>query len=338
MQRIVATLPLFLAVLNFAHANDGSTWQDDAKASVVKALPLLQKGMDGHIAKKTCFACHNQLMPMLALTTANGRAFESKEFDLKKQTKFIADFLDRNRDNYKEGKGQGGQADTAGQALYTLELAGWTRDGTTEAVVEYLLLRDEKLGYWRAVSNRPPSEASAFTTNYYAIRALQKWGTAAQKDRIDKRLATTRSWLLKTSAKDTEDRVFRLLSLQAMGESIEARKPMVDALLRSQRKDGGWGQTDAMGSDAYATGSALYALHQAGQVSVSSLAYRRGIAFLVMMQEDDGSWKIRSRSKPFQTYYESGFPHANDQFISIAASSWATTALTLAIAASRSPD
>ncbi len=331
MRRIVAVIALLMLSLNLAHANDGTVWQADAKASALKALPLLRKGMDGHVAKKTCFACHNQLVPMLALTSKG----ESKTDDLAKQAKFIADFLDRNRDNYKEGKGQGGQVDTAGQALFTLELAGWKADSTTEAVIEYLLQRDEKLGHWRPVSNRPPSEASAFTTNFYAIRALQKWGTEAQKVRIDKRLASARTWLLKTPAKDTEDRVYRLLSLQAIGESLEVRKPTVDALLRSQRKDGGWGQTDAMGSDAYATGSALYALYQSGQVAVSSLAYRRGIAFLVMMQEDDGSWKVRSRSKPFQTYYESGFPHGNDQFISIAASGWATTALMLALPAPR---
>ncbi len=330
MHRFATALSLVLVTLNITSANDGSTWHDDAKASVAKALPLLRKGMEGHIAKKTCFACHNQLMPMLAITTASGLAVDGKSFDLKKQMKFIADFLDRNRDNYKEGKGQGGQADTAGQALFTLELAGWKGDSTTEAVVEYLLQRDAKLDHWRPVSNRPPSEASAFTTNFYAIRALQKWGTEAQKARIEKRLAATRSWLLKTPAKDTEDRVFRLMALQAIGESMGVRKPTVVALLQSQRKDGGWGQTDKMGSDAYATGSALVALHKAGQVSVHDLAYRRGIAFLIMTQEADGSWKVPSRSRPFQTYYETGFPHAKDQFISIAASGWAATALALA--------
>ena len=39
---------------------------------------------------------------------------------------------------------------------------------------------------------------------------------------------------------------------------------------------------------------------------------------------------MKSRSKPFQPYYESGFPHGKDQFISISASGWATAALALA--------
>ena len=41
-------------------------------------------------------------------------------------------------------------------------------------------------------------------------------------------------------------------------------------------------------------------------------------------------WLSKSRSHPFQTYFESGFPHGPDQFISIAGSGWATAALVLA--------
>ena len=37
-------------------------------------------------------------------------------------------------------------------------------------------------------------------------------------------------------------------------------------LLATQRGDGGWAQLDTLGSDAYATGQAVYALHEAGQL------------------------------------------------------------------------
>ena len=49
--------------------------------------------------------------------------------------------------------------------------------------------------------------------------------------------------------------------------------------------------------------------------------------YLLKTQLPDGTWKVKSRSKPFQPYYESGFPHEKDQFISISASGWATAAL-----------
>ncbi|MBY0458312.1 MAG: hypothetical protein K2V38_13305, partial [Gemmataceae bacterium] len=83
--------------------------------------------------------------------------------------------------------------------------------------------------------------------------------------------------------------------------------------------------------DAYATGSALVALHVGGGLKTDSPAYRAGLGFLVRAQRADGTWFVRSRSKPFQPYYESGFPHEKNQFISIAASGWATAALAFAV-------
>ncbi len=304
---------------------------DAVRAAVAKALPLLRKGSEGHVAQRTCFACHNQAIPILALTTARGRGFAYADADLKKQLDFIAAFLEGNRDNYREGKGQGGQADTAGYALLTLEVGGWKPDATTEAVAEYLLLRDKGADHWRATSNRPPSEASDFTTTALALRALRAWGVPTQKGRVDQRVEAARGWLLKAKAKDTEDRVCRLLALRSAGAPDKVLRAAAEELLRSQRPDGGWGQTDALESDAYATGSALVALHQAGGLAADDPAYRRGVAFLLKDQQADGSWLVRSRSKPFQTYFESGFPHGKDQFISMAASGWATTALALAL-------
>jgi squalene cyclase len=124
--------------------------------------------------------------------------------------------------------------------------------------------------------------------------------------------------------------VFRLLGLkyaQAMPKEIQ---DAVAALLKIQRGDGGWGQLDKFQSDAYATGSALVILHQAGGLPVSAPSYQRGLDFLVRDQKPDGSWLVHSRSRPFQAYFETGFPYGKDQWISSAASGWAAAALALA--------
>jgi Squalene-hopene cyclase C-terminal domain len=335
MSRIAIAVGLSSALLFLgdAHASEPSepapAEAKAAKEAVEKSLPLLRKGAEGHVAKKSCFACHNQALPMLAIRTAQQRGFTIPDLDLTRQTKFIAEFLDKNQENYKQGKGQGGQVDTAGYALFTLELGDWKPDATTDAVVEYLLLRDKNADHWRSGGNRPPTEASSFTTSYLAIRALKKWGADAQQERIDKRLEAVRGWLRKTAAKDTEDRVFRLFALAAVGEPAKKRQAAIEELKESQREDGGWAQLASLESDAYATGTALVALHQAGDLATSDPAYQRGIAFLLKCQQADGSWHVRTRSKPFQTYFETGFPHGKDQFISSAASGWAATALAL---------
>ncbi len=299
------------------------------RQAIDKSLPLLLKGAEGHAAQRSCFACHNQGIPILALTTARPRGFAIPKGKLKDQLEAIAEFLDTNQDQYRQGKGQGGQVDTAGYALWTLELGEWEADETTDAVVEYLLLQNKNLDHWRTTSNRPPTEASDFTATYLALRALAHWGGAPQKERIAKRTDDARRWLMGARAHNTEDRVFRLWGLHAASAPHDSLQKAALELEKSQRPDGGWAQTADMTSDAYATGTALVGLRKAANIPIANSVYQRGLRYLLQTQLADGSWHVTTRSKPAQTYFESGFPHGKDQFISMAASGWATTALAL---------
>ena len=98
-------------------------------------------------------------------------------------------------------------------------------------------------------------------------------------------------------------------------------------LLSAQRPDGGWSQNRNLASDAYATGEALSALREAGILAASDAAYQKGVKFLMDTQAADGSWYVRSRAPKFQPYFQSGFPHDHDQWISASATAWAVMAL-----------
>jgi hypothetical protein len=331
MTRYLLPTVLLLGLVSPLSAAEPAATAENVRAAVVKALPLIQKGSNGHRTQRTCFACHHQAIPIFAMTAARSRGISIQEEDVRKHLRFIADFLGKDRDNYRKGRGQGGQADTAGYALWTLETGGWKPDETTAAVAEYLLLRHKDLDHWRGTSNRPPSENSSFTTTYLALRGLQTFGTAEQKKRIDERIRVVRGWLEKTPAGDTEDRVFRLWAMQRAGCEADKVRAAAKELIDKQREDGGWAQRDYVKSDAYATGTALAALHHAANLATNDPVYQRGVKYLLATQREDGTWHVHSRSKPFQTYFESGFPHGKDQFISLAASSWATTALALAL-------
>lgn len=326
----------FFAVRSEAFSEDVGPEKKVIQAAVVKSVPLLETGARGSMEKrKQCFTCHNQALPVMALTTARSRGIKVDAENLRRQVQFTADFLAKNRTNYAAGKGQGGQALTAGYALWTLEMGGWKSDGTTDAVAEFLLKFQKDLDHWKPQTVRPPSEESLFTVSYVALRGLKTFGTAEQQERISQRTAQVRQWVLKTAASETEDRVFRLRSLhfaEAPGEEIQRA---TQELLKAQRADGGWAQLERLESDAYATGTALVALHQAGGLPTADPAYRKGLRFLLAKQLDDGSWHVVTRSEPIQTYYESGYPHEEDQFISITAAGWATTALALALPATR---
>jgi len=129
--------------------------------------------------------------------------------------------------------------------------------------------------------------------------------------------------------KNNDDRGWRLLGLAWAGKDRAATQKAMRELLAAQRADGGWSDLDSMESTAYAAGKALFALQTAG-LSPSDAACQRAVRFLLSTQQEDGSWYVKTRAMTFQPYFDAGFPHGFDQWISAAGTSWATLALSLA--------
>jgi hypothetical protein len=277
------------------------------------------------MAERSCFACHSLGTPLFALKAAREHGFKVDDANFRAVLEHTAEALQRNRERFRQGKGGGGEADSAGWALWTLAEGGWKADDTTTAAAHYLVVRDQDKGPWVNVSNRPPSEASPFTTTFVALAGLRAYLAPAEQAAGDARRARALAWLRDTAPKDTEDHVFRRLALTSLGEKQDV-EAATKALLDLQRPDGGWAQRPDMAPDAYATASVLATL-----ADVDAPSHRKGLAWLIAAQQPDGSWHVKSRSKPFQPYFESGFPHGKDQFISAHASGWAVVALARAV-------
>jgi hypothetical protein len=331
-------------------------------------LPLLKRASAQEYPKhRSCFSCHNQAVPAIALALARGRGFAVDAETLQAISEHTEADLNEAVDDYRKGTGQPGGIIRAGYALWALEAAGWPPDETTAAVADYVVATQRDHDYWRAGARRPPSESSDFTATALALRSLEAFSEresatplknasrpdgGTQPSRRESSRGRALKWLERAQPKDTEDRVFRLWALKHARASATSLATAVTDLLRTQRPDGGWSQLDlpsrpdqgkddkaqsaanptagGRASDAYATGSVLVALYQAGGLAADGPAFERGLDFLIRTQRDDGSWFVKSRSHPFQTYFESGFPHGPDQFISAAATAWAVAALALA--------
>jgi hypothetical protein len=179
-------------------------------------------------------------------------------------------------------------------------------------------------GSFAVLPARPPIEASRFTSTALSIRALQLYDAAC-----DSKVNKAREWLMRAQPRSQEERSMRLLGLTWSNAGVEDIAKASADLLAQQRPDGGWAQISGIESDAYATGQAMVALHEAGILLPSDPAYKRGLAFLLRTQMPDGSWLVRTRSSPFQPLKESGFPHGRNQWISAAGTSWAAMALAL---------
>jgi N-acyl-D-amino-acid deacylase len=273
-------------------------------------------------------------MAVFSLTAAKERGFTVDDELLKEQVPFSLKTF-RNTGAIAKGRGVGGEVTSVVYALATFAAAGHPRDETTDALVEYLLVRQSRDGSWPvpAFGERPPTMGSRFTNVGLAVAALKHYGPADEPEgdddrqqRVDTALEKARAWLLANEPASTEDKVFHLRGLVDAG--VEAKDVTVarDRLLKEQREDGSWAQLPDKDGDAYATATVLVVLRKAG-LEVNHEAYQKGVKYLLESQKEDGAWIVQTRSKPLQPFFDNGDPGGKSQFISFAATGWATLAL-----------
>lgn len=332
-QKTISILLFGLAfnLTTLLHAGEKTLPPSAIKSAIEKSIPLIEKASAGSARERKCFTCHNQAMSVFVLDEAKKRGFAIDEANFQLQIEHTAAHLKRGLKKYQAGKGQGGGPDTASYALWTLELADYKPDEITTAVTGYLLKRNKDKEHWIRNSTRPPSMSSDTNTNYFVIRALNTFGTKEQRSWIEARIKAAQQWLIDLKPNSTEEQVFQLRTLLYLDTEESILKAAIKKLIQTQNADGGWSQLPTMKSDAYATGTVLVALLRSEKVAANHPAITQGIKYLIESQQPDGSWHVVSRAKPFQTYFETGYPHEKDQFISVTAGSWATAALLLTL-------
>ena len=180
-------------------------------------------------------------------------------------------------------------------------------------------------------NRRPPMTAGDYQAAALAIYALKHYGPTAEEADTRKSIARAAAWLESARPSLTQDRAFHLLGLVWAEANPAIIRSAAKALGSMQRDDGGWSQLPALGSDAYATGQALYALNVGAKTPTADRIYRKGVDYLMRTQAPDGSWHVKSRSIWLQPYFESGFPYGHDQWISVAGTAWASMALSLSV-------
>jgi len=263
----------------------------------------------------------------MTIAAARKHNFPVDEEREKTQVNAAASFIERWRERSLQTWPIPGDVATASYFLVGLNAAKHAPDLATDAWARYLKNRQATDGHWADPSHRPPLEASAFQSTATSIRALQAYAPHVRRADYEPAIRRGAQWLKLANPVTNEDRAFQLLGLVWAGAGADVVRPAARDLIAQQRADGGWAQHDSLASDAYATGQAMVALLESGVVIVTDEVYERGVKFLMSTQLEDGSWYVRTRSIAFQPYFESGFPHGHDQWISAAASNWAAMAL-----------
>jgi ankyrin repeat protein len=298
------------------------------RQAVVKSLPLLQKSGETFAAKRSCISCHHQALVAMTVGLARKRGFDVDQRIAEQERARVLSILERNREQNLLGSGVTDELAPA-YILAALAAEEHKPNFTTDALVQFLVLRQRQDGSWRTPVNRPPHDASDMTFTALAVRGLRLFAPKGRHKEMEGRFQSARKWLVRAKPQDTEDKTFRLLGLAWTNAEPRHIQQAVAVLLQEQRGDGGWAQLPPLKSDAYATGQALVALREGGGLAVDHEAYRRGVEFLLKTQLADGSWFVPTRSFPLQPHVETGFPHGRSQFISLAATNWATMALLL---------
>jgi hypothetical protein len=166
-------------------------------------------------------------------------------------------------------------------------------------------------GSMRVDEVAPPIVQGQFMTTGNAVVALK--GAAARYENATFEQAAERgiAWIATHEPETTQDKIFKIITLMHYGTPDQKRLAwsVVESLAADQQPDGGWKENAATpGSNAIATGQALYAFKQAG-VSIQGEMFRRGVDFLLKHQEknpesfDNGSWDAMNTQSPKPSRY-----------------------------------
>ena len=336
--RILLTIGLWSTPVVFVF-DIASAQQDQVKkvpemeirSDIQRAVKPIESAMVGYRENRRCFSCHHHAHAIVALSEMSRRGVSVNRELLQMQfLRTVGQTMGVDQ-RYENHQNIGGGVDTTGYALLAMKTGGHPPDKLTKSMLAWILKKNPEQGFWTGTKNRAPTQTSDITRTWLCLTALNHFGSADLLEQIDERNKKSKEWLLDDEAHSTEDKVSRIRALSVLEDADKEIAKFANELLEEQNADGGWAQSNDMQSDAYATGSVLMTLHQQAGLATERDFYRRGVRFLLSSQLDDGTWHVKTRATPVQKYFESGFPHGRDQYISITATCWAATALSLTL-------
>jgi ankyrin repeat protein len=312
--------PTFVAVKN-----------NTIRAAVERSLPILQKADVNFMQKTGCISCHNDSFTAMAVASARKAGFHVDEALAGRAVELNLTISDALRERMLQGIAPGGPL--PGPAIQAYVLMGLAAeqhkaDLVTDALARFIYLRQSPDGRWPMMTPtpRPPLTATTIVQTAVSARALQLYAPASARAEYDAAVRRAAAWLSTAVSRNAIDRAYRLMGLAwTSGDKTAIRAAKKD-IVATQRADGGWSDLASLPSGAFATAQALVALQEAGMPTTDRV-YQRGLRYLLDTQLEDGSWYVKSRSAPLQPYFDNGFPHKTDQWISAAATNWATMAI-----------
>lgn len=284
----------------------------EIRRAIENAVPvLLDDGdawMEGHAPFQdgaSCVSCHQVPYGVWALSEAARDGIVADAAAQADLTRRAVDFID-----------SAGVGRPMSWSPMMLALVATPEAPDLSSYVGYLLRTQRPAGHWEARGQFPEQRRELSETNavatMFAMHALW-WYDREDDPVIAESLERGWSWVVERGPGSSTEWLLMRMKVSGIGDDWEERARLRKRLMAQQNEDGGWGWNPAEESNAMSTGQALWALwleFKRDEVATSlycgpsegwktvlveqAEVARRGIAYLVTTQGDDGWWRVAS--------------------------------------------
>jgi hypothetical protein len=284
-----------------------------------RALAFLAREVPSWSAENQCYSCHNNGDAARAVYLAKRLSLAVPAKSLEDTTRWLTKPAGWDNNGGKEGQKDIGLARVQfAAALLEAMDAGLVEDRKPLArAAELVAEHQKKDGAWRPdgeeVIGSPATYGPALMT-HQARRVLLR----ADAERYREAVARADRWLRQTEVKTVLDAAAVLLALEGStdADAEKQRRHCLELIRKGESKGGGWGPYVSSPAEPFDTAVVLLAL--AGQKQEKDVAAmrERGRAYLIALQQKDGSWPTTTRPAGAESYAQH-----------ISTSGWATLAL-----------
>ena len=334
---IVAVWTSLVSGMTFAQTSAREPTSDEAARSAVRsALHFLAKDTFAWREQRKCAACHHGPMFVWAANVAAANGYAVSPSDVEDATRWLT--TDASARIFPRQPAKANEPPTLSLATVfvnhalnaappdeTRAVAGRAR------VAEHIVASQRNDGSWPSPTGRSPFFGNDAIATRLALLAILESREFETSHALRQAAGRARVWLATQPVGD--DHQALVLDLWAATHSRDASaSALVASLRKAQQPDGGWRQTKALPSDAFATGQALFALSRAN-IDARDDAIRGAVGFLVRTQQADGTWPMQSQVDP-----TTGRPARNLNPIAYAATAWAVLGMASHVSESRAAE
>lgn len=306
------------------------------RPAVQKSITIMEKGMTGFLGKSVCASCHHQGLGLAVLGQAAYRKFLVSPEVLKGNLQRIGEVGEQSGPLLKLAMTEPKMAGvvpvsemgefpiTASYILWALDSNNVPASPGLSGMAQYVANQQLDAGNWSFTVHRGPMQESFHTMTALQVLGMRRF---LEQKQSTASLQKARAWFENAPTKTMEDRAARLLGLRWSGGDPRALRAGAASLTALQNPDGGWSGRPGAPSDPLTTGLALYSLRAGAGIPVRATVIRKATNYLLRHQDENGSWYVNKTTAPLNYFFDMGFPGGESQYISFAATGWATLAL-----------